>query len=135
MRMSFPDELFFLKSNGEAELTIDASLFPRTQTAMVRKKTQLRLTGDAATTDGLKLRLKSENGGPELLLTTNADGQVPGAVAGDPLSVLNGKPAFDQWTLRVTAADNPGLVKDGKLALTGLNDVMAYLEYDFQYRS
>jgi hypothetical protein len=135
MRMSFPDELFYLKSNGEAELVIDTTLFPKIQTNMVRKKTNLRITGDAATAHGLKLHLKSENGGPELVLTTDANGQVAGAIAGDPLFGLNGKPVFDKWTLRITAADNPGLVKDGKLVLTGLNDVMAYLEYDFQYRS
>lgn len=134
MRMSFPDEFFYLKSNGEAELVIDETLFPRTQTSLVRKKTNLKVTGDA-TANGLKLRLKSQNGGPELLLTTDAKGQVAGVVAGDPLFVLNGKPVFDQWTLSITAADNPTLVKDGKLVLTGLNDVMAYLEYDFQYRS
>ena len=135
MRQSFPDELFFLKSNGEAELVIDSSLFPRTQTNMLRKKTNLKVTGDAGTAHGLKLRLKSDNGGPELLLTTDANGQVAGAAAGDPMFVLNGKPVFDRWTLHITAADNPALVQDGKLVLTGLSDVMAYLEYDFQYRS
>ncbi|HYR44231.1 MAG TPA: hypothetical protein VER98_14475 [Terriglobia bacterium] len=134
MSMSFPDELFYLKSNGEAQLVIDATLFSRTQTNMVRKKTLLKITGDPATTHGLKLRLKSKSGGSELLVTTDANGQVAGAAPADPLFVLNGKPVFDEWTLRITAADNPGLVKDGKLAIAGIDDVMAYVEYDFQYR-
>jgi hypothetical protein len=133
MRLSFPDELFYLKNNGEAELTIDASMFPRTQTNLVLRKVHLRLSGDA-TTHGVKLHLKSQNLGAELVVTTDNNGEVDGRSAGQPLFALTNRPVFDQWTLQITAADNPGLVQAGKLSLKGLSDVMVFSEYDFQYR-
>ena len=41
---------------------------------------------------------------------------------------------LDSWTLRITAEDNPDLVRDGALDLSGLRDVLVLLEYQFLYR-
>jgi hypothetical protein len=133
LQLSFPDELFYLKSNGEAQITFDAGMFPANQLNPICRKCSLKVTGDA-TTHGLKLHLLSQNRNADLVLTTDAKGEVAGSAVGDPLYVFAGKPLFDQWTLRITAADNPALVQNGKLVLKGLSDLMVFSQYDFQYR-
>jgi hypothetical protein len=49
------------------------------------------------------------------------------------LQALQNEPMLDQWTINITAADNPGLVKDGMLELRGLNDLLIFFEYSFDY--
>ncbi|MFO1498526.1 MAG: hypothetical protein U1G07_09065 [Verrucomicrobiota bacterium] len=41
---------------------------------------------------------------------------------------------FDRWQIRITAADNPALVTNGVADLSGLEDVMTYTDYTFEYR-
>ena len=106
--MAYPDELFYLKSQGEAELTFDASLYPRYQTALVRRKLSLKVSGEPATAAGLTLRIVSSAHGAELRVTTDAHGELAGLQPTDPLGPLAGEPVFDTWTIRITAEDNPG---------------------------
>jgi hypothetical protein len=134
MRLTFPDELFYLKSQGQAQLVYDATLFPMTQTNLKRTKSSLRVSGDAATISGLTLRLASAVTGKTYTVKADASGVVAGAAAADPLSVLNGTPVFDTLTISILAADNPALVAAGKLNLNGLTDLMTYFEYTFDYR-
>lgn len=133
MNMYFPDELFFLKNKGNAELAFDADMFPHNHTNMKRTKITLKSGGDAATIGGLTLRLKSAAHGPELTLKTNAQGEINAATPGDPLKVLQNEPMLDKWTINITAADNPGLVKNGSLDLRGLKDLLIFFEYSFDY--
>jgi hypothetical protein len=132
LRMSYPDELFYLKSQGEAELVFDASMFPRNQLDLKRRKLSLRVAGAAAA--GLKLRLDSQAHGSQLVLTTDANGEVDGIAAGSPLAPLQGEPVFDTWKIAIDAADNPALAPGGVLDLSGLSDLMVFVEYDFNYR-
>jgi hypothetical protein len=134
MRLTFPDELFYLKGQGQAELTYDETLFPRTQTKLKRAKSSLRVSGDAATTNGLTLSIASTATGATYKVKTDANGVVAGTAAADPLSVLNGSAVFDTLMISISAADNPALVSAGKLNLTGLTDLMTYFEYTFDYR-
>jgi hypothetical protein len=133
MRMSFPDEMFFLKNKGNAELAFEADMFPHNQINKKRAMTALKASGDAATIGGLTLRLQSAAHGSELVLKTNADGEVNAATPGDPLKVLQNESMLDLWTINITAADNPGLVKNGVLELGGLKDLLIFFEYSFDY--
>ncbi|MGH7526455.1 MAG: hypothetical protein ACREMX_07100 [Gemmatimonadales bacterium] len=135
MRMYFPDELFYLKSQGDAELAFDAGMFPRNQTKLVRTDVTLKVSGEAATVGGLTLRLGSAAHGPELPLTTDADGEVNDTTAGQPLRALRNDALLDRWTVSITAADNPQLVTDGTLDLGGIRDLLVFFEYTFDYRS
>lgn len=132
-RMTFPDEMFYLKNKGEAELVFDAGMFPRNQTKLTRTDVTLKATGAAATINKLKLRLTSAGTAGEIVLTTNAAGEVNDATPGQPLRALRNKPMEDKWTLRILAADNPGLVTNGVLNLSGLTDVLFFFEYSFDY--
>jgi hypothetical protein len=133
MSMFFPDELFYLKNKGNAEFAFEADMFPHNQTNMKRTKVSLKAGGDAATINGLTLRLKSAAHAPELTLKTNAQGEVNATTPGDPLKALQNEPMLDKWTINITAADNPGLVKNGALDLRGLKDLLIFFEYSFDY--
>jgi hypothetical protein len=134
MRLTFPDELFFLKNQGEAELTIDASLFPANQRDPKRVSTIMRLSGEPATINNLKIRISTSQLGSELLLAADANGEINDSIPGVGLALLRGKSLQDQWKIRITDADNPGLVQNGKLNLSGLRDVLTLSDYTFTYR-
>src|SRR5438477_218193 len=68
MKFSFPDELFYLKNQGEGDLILDPSLFPMTQKDLKRNTTTIKLSGRPETVNGLTLRLVSEELGTELVL-------------------------------------------------------------------
>jgi hypothetical protein len=123
-----PDELFFLKSNGNAEIEFTGAMFAANQTDRRRTSVFLRLTGAAATVGELTLRLASEAHGEELVVTTSRTGDV------DDIVALHGEPLLDRWTVRITAEDNPRLVRGGRVDLDGLRDVLVFLEYTFDYR-
>ena len=132
MRMSFPDELFYLRNKGEAILEFSPGMFPRNQTNLKRTGVLIKVLGDAAA--GLTMRLTPAGGPAELTLVANAEGEVNDATPGKPLRKLHNRSMFDTWTLRITADDNPGLVADGELDLGGLEDVLVFFEYSFDYR-
>jgi hypothetical protein len=134
MKLSSPDELFYLKNQGEAELVFGADDFPRNQKDRVRTTDTIRLTGTPQATQNVKLRLTSDALGAELLLTTDANGEVHDTAAGAPLQGLRNKPVLDRWRIAIRAADNPQLVQNGVLNLSGLDDLMVFFEYKFNYR-
>jgi hypothetical protein len=113
-------------------MAFDADMFPRNQTKLKRTAITLKARGAAA--NGLTLRLKSANhGAAEIVAKTDATGMVVDT-AGQPLNPLRGEALFDNWTFRILAADNPTLVKNGVLDLSGLSDLLAFFEYTFDYR-
>ncbi|MCX4903451.1 hypothetical protein [Streptomyces sp. NBC_00878] len=135
LRLVAPDELFFLRNSGEAELAFVPGDFPRFQKNLVRRSATLRVSGPASLAAGLVLRITPDSTGTELVVTTDADGMVAGSAPGDPLGSLIGHPMLDVWKLRITAADNPGPIgEDGTLDLGALTDVQVFQEYGFDYR-
>lgn len=133
MRLSYPDELFYLKNKGEGILTFAADMFPRTQKNMKRTAVKLKVSGLPTTTNGLTLRLKADNHATEIVAKTDAAGMIVDAV-GQPLNPLLNESLFDRWNIRVLPADNPTLVKQGAIDLSGLSDISVFFEYTFDYR-
>ena len=129
LALELPDELFFLKNNGSAEIQFTGAMFSTVETSRRRTSVALRLSGEPTTISGLTLRLGSREHGSPLTVTTDAVGQVR-----DALAPLAGEPVIDDWTLGITAEDNPRLVRDGALDLSGLRDVLVSLQYEFRYR-
>ncbi|MEG4963719.1 MULTISPECIES: Tc toxin subunit A-related protein [unclassified Microcoleus] len=134
MRLMFPDELFYLKNQGDAELVFDAGMFPRNQTKLMRRVVTLKVTGEPAVTAGLTLQLTSKELGSTLAVKTDANGETNSAAPGNLLKGLENRSMFDQWTVKITATDNPKLVKDGGLNLKGIADILIFFEYRFDYR-
>ncbi|MFZ5818119.1 MAG: hypothetical protein ACOY93_22940 [Bacillota bacterium] len=135
LAMFYPDELFYLKNQGSAEIAFDASMFPANQVNLVRSRLVLRCTGDPAAVGGLRLRLFSRELGSEVEIQTAPDGTVDASAAGSPLAPLLGRPLLDEWTIRIKADDNPGVLRDGQLDLTGIGDLLVFVEYSFDYRT
>lgn len=131
MRVEAPDELFYLRNQGSAQLTFDAAMFPRTQEALVRSAVTLRMTGSAA--PGLTLQLYSAGLDTTLDVTLDSEGLASASSAA--LAPLLGQNVFDDWTLTITPEDNPALVLDGVLDLSNLEDASVFVEYTFNYRS
>ncbi len=50
------------------------------------------------------------------------------------LASLRGQPVIDRWHLAIRAEDNPQLAPGGTLDLTGLDDILVFFEYTFDYR-
>jgi hypothetical protein len=130
LKLAALDELFYLKNQGEAEVVFDATMFPRNQRDLARRANMIKLGGRPQTIAGLTLRLASTALGSELVLTSDARGEVLDAA----LLPLRGLPVLDRWRVTVTAADNPQLVQHGALDLSGLDDLMIFFEYEFGYR-
>jgi len=134
LAFELPDELFYLKSTGEAEIAFVDAMFPAYQRNRVRTDVVIALTGRPATIGNLTMRLSSEQHGEPLTLTTGPDGRVDDNTPEQPLRALRGEPALDRWTVRIAAEDNPQLVRNGSLDLGGLEDLQVLLEYSFDYR-
>jgi hypothetical protein len=134
MQLSFPDELFFLKNQGEAELTFEPIMFPRNQKDLIRTTNTLKLTGQSQAVQNLTLRLTAASVVGDLILKTDANGNVLDSPPGSPLRGLQGKAMLDRWRIRMQAVDNPQLVRNGVLDLSGLNDLLIFSEYKFTYR-
>jgi len=134
MSMSFPDELFYLKNQGEAELDFDATMFPHSQKDLVRSSTVIKVSGEPQTVQNLTLRLTSASlAAPAMTLQTDGSGEINDATV-VALQALRGQPMLDQLSVEIRAEDNPALVQDGQLDLSGIRDVLIFAEYGFTYR-
>ena len=134
LRVLAPDELFYLRQQGNGQIPFGAGDFPRTQTARSRTSSTLRLTGPSTLISGLVVRI-TPAGGAEIRVTSAADGTVAGAGAGDPLGALIGGDPATPLTISVAAADNPGKPASGTTVdLAALTDVQLLQEYTFSYR-
>jgi hypothetical protein len=109
-------------------------MFPRNQKDLVRSSDMIRLTGKPDTIRNLTFRLASTALATELVLKTDNEGLVQDKIAGSPLAGFRSKPVLDDWKIRITADDNPTLVRAGALDLSGLDDVQVFFEYAFAYR-
>lgn len=125
-----PDELFYLRNQGTAEIEFEEGMFPSNQEERVRTDTLLRATGDPGTVGGLTLSIHSA----ALDSTVDVTLDVDGTADADALGALVGGPLLDTWTVTVDPEANPDLVVDGDLDLSGLADLSTFVEYDFRYR-
>jgi hypothetical protein len=134
MKLSFPDELYFLKNQSEAELIFEPIMFPRNQKDLKRTTSTLKVTGQPMTVQNLTLRLITDTPGGELILKTDSNGEVIGSVPGSPMHVLEDKAVLGRWQIVIRSTDNPHLVQNGVINLSGLDDLLIFFEYSFNYR-
>jgi hypothetical protein len=131
MQLYYPDELFYLRNNGEAILDFNREIFPYNQVDLQRQTTTLKVLGAAAAINGLTVEVHSKTLNQAIKVKTDANGKV----AANAFNALALKDMVDEWTVKVLEADNPQLVKDGKLELAGLNDFIFLMDYTFSYQS
>lgn len=123
LRLYAPDELYFLRSQGSAELRLTSDLFPANHNNHRLKSYSLQAVGENVA--GLRVRVNFDGLGVAHTFQLDAGGNVSGATFPDPLN----RSLFDTWTLTINPNDNPGF------NLSNLVDVAVFLEYEFDYRS
>jgi Tc toxin complex TcA C-terminal TcB-binding domain len=128
LRLTAPDELFFLRNQGNAALVLDARLLPSNQGDPQLKSYFLQARGAAAA--GLNLRVDWAGLAAGHLFTLDAAGNADGAAFTAPVN----RTLLDTLAFSVSAADNPQLVKDGALDLSGLLDLSLFVDYAYTYR-
>lgn len=131
MQLYYPDELFYLRNNGEAILDFNREIFPYNQVNLQRQTATLKVLGEAPSINGLTVEVHSKILNQAIKVKTDANGKV----ATNAFNALAQKDMIDEWTVKVQEADNPQLVKDGKLELAGLNDFIFLMDYTFNYQS
>lgn len=125
-----PDELFYLRNQGTAEIGFEAGMFPSNEEERVRTDVVIRATGDPETVGGLVLSIHSAALDTTVDVTLDADGTADA----DALEAFVDEPLLDTWTVTVDPEANPDLVVEGDLDLSGLADLSTFVEYDFRYR-
>lgn len=123
LRMFAPDELFFLRSQGTAELRITPDLFPANHTNQRLRSYFIQAQG--TNVGGLRVKIDFANLGSSHTFQLDANGAANGATFPPPLN----RSLFENWTITIDAASNPGF------DLSGLTDFAVFVEYDFDYRS
>ena len=123
LRLYAPDELYFLRGKGSAELSLTPDLFPANHTNHRLKNYTLQAVGDNVA--GLRVRVDFAGPGVSHTFQLDSGGNASGAVFTVPLN----RSLFDTWTITIDSDNNPGF------NLSGLADVAVFLEYEFNYRS
>ena len=123
LRMNAPDELFFLRSQGAAELRITPDQFPanHTNARLLNYSIQAQGAGVA----GLKVNVGFENLASTATFTLDADGLADGATFPGPI----GQTLFDTWSIAIDPAAN------ASFDVSALEDLSVFAEYSFDYRS
>lgn len=130
MQLNFPDELYYLRTNGDGIMDFSEDMFPYNQTNLSRNNTSVKVLGKGDSAKNLTLQVHSEALDKTLKVTTDGDGKV---AATEFNSLKNGL-MIDKWTITISKADNPQLVADDKLDLTGISDIIFLSDYNFKYR-
>ena len=113
-----PDELFYLRQNGEGILEMLPADLPYFQTATSRTRVRIRLAGPTAATQNADVTIRAASG-PEIEVSSDADGVIDGT----QLDELLADAVPDVWTFAIP---------DGH---ADIDDIQVFVEYGFTYRT
>jgi hypothetical protein len=134
LRWLYPDAFFKFQDTGELKITLRPRDFPHDESAPVLTQIgALVVTDGSIQAGGLKVSLST----PTVAgATAQADsGGVIGSDAGSPWAPLARGTAIGDYVLKMTAADNPALVSNGKLRLAPVVNIALILGYTFAPRT
>ena len=106
-------------------------MLPYNQTNHKRNETRLKVLGDGDAAGGLTFNLQSEVKNKTIKVKTSNQGKV----LPNKLVMLRNGSMVDKWTITIPKADNPRLVVDDQLDLSGIKDFIFLVDYNFKYRS
>ncbi len=128
MKMMCPDELYYLKHQGNAEIAFEEDMFPQNQKNRVVQQMRMKVSGDEKIVSGLKMRLNFRNEAQHIDVVTDSAGQVC-----HDFDEILGKPVEGSWNLTINPEDNGWTDDDGREKLRMIDDVMMFMEYDYDY--
>jgi hypothetical protein len=135
MKLDWPDELFYLRSQGNAEISFTPPMFPYNHEQPTFKGIILNLDGQWKGSPGFELTLHSENTGQSTTLTLDENGTINSSQQdGNVLEEFLQTPIFDHWTISVGPPENQNAPEDGSPDHSWINNLSIILEYTFKYR-
>ncbi|MBA3588459.1 hypothetical protein [Methylibium sp.] len=131
LRWLYPDAFFLFYDSGVLALPLARGDFAPSETdPQLAELSLVVATTPRARAGGLVLHVAAP-GKPAVRVTTAADG----TVAVDDLAGAAGGTALGDYRIELQAADNPGWVTDGALALSAIDNIALVLSYTFTPRS
>jgi hypothetical protein len=135
LRWLYPDAFFQFQSTGTLTITLSEADFPYNQPSPVLTDVGVQVATDGSVAAaGLKLSLATPAHSAAVAATLDASGQFSSA-AGNAWAPLGAGTALGKYTLTMTAADNPSLVKGGALNLTPVANIALLIGYTFTPRA
>src|SRR5215471_8075916 len=130
LRWIYPDAFFHFQDTGELSIDLKATDFRFNETKPVLTSVSVLVATDGSIpASGLKIAL-STPGHASIVGQTDAGGIIDSDGA-SPWAPLAAGSAVGTYDLKMTAADNPALVKGGKLTLTPIVNIGLILGYNF----
>jgi Tc toxin complex TcA C-terminal TcB-binding domain len=136
LRWIYPDAFFAFQRTGTLSITLSQADFRNNET-----QPKLTAAGILVTTDttvpahGLKVGLATPAATAPVTATLGATGAADSTTGGSPWGPLATGSALGGYTVSLTAADNPSLVKNGQLDLSPLVNIVLLVDYAFTPRS
>lgn len=131
LRWVYPDAFFRFQDTGVLAIGQKVQDFASNETKPILSDVGVVVSTDGTLSpQGLTVRLSTPAKG-DVLATSDANGLIDSGAAGSPWTALVGGTAIGDYALTMNAADNPGLVKNGKLDLSPIANVALVLGYSF----
>jgi hypothetical protein len=135
LRWLYPDAFFHFQSTGQLSVTLQAADFRNNETAPTLNNIGILVSTDGSVpASNLKFSLATPAHAAAITATTDAGGAIATG-PGSPWVPLAAGSALGTYTLTLTAADNPQLVKNGVLVLSPINNIVLIFEYSYVPRS
>jgi hypothetical protein len=136
LRWIYPDLFFNFAQTGQLALTLGMGDFPLSESQPQVVSVGLQVsTASPLLPSGITFSLATSGNGAAVKATTDVSGTISSLSAGSSWSVLATGAALGQYQLSAAAADNPGLVKNGTLDLSNIQNIALVLGYTFTPRS
>jgi len=131
LRWIYPDAFFHFQDTGILTFSQTVQDFASNETKPVITNIGVVIATDGTLPpQGLIVRLTTP-GKTEIAASADANGVIDSDVAGSPWTALVGASALGDYSLVMTAADNPGLVNGGNLQLSPIVNIALVLGYSF----
>ncbi|MGW0882493.1 Tc toxin subunit A-related protein [Streptomyces sp. NPDC002671] len=136
LRWLYPDLFFRFRETGTLQLTLAAADFRTNETAPTLTSVGVVVgTSAPASPGGITVSLATPaTPAAALKATTDTQGSASSATTGSPWTPLATGSALGTYQLGVDAGDNPALVRDGRLDLSGITNLALVLGYSFTPR-
>lgn len=134
LRWLYADAFFRFQQTGVLDLALAAADFPYDQLQPVVTDVGVQVATRGVAPAGLKIGLATPGHAAPVVAALDAGGGF-GSAAGNAWAPLATGSALGAYRLSMTAADNPGLVQNGALALAPVINIALILGYSFTPRA
>jgi len=136
IRWVYPDAFYAFQSSGTLTLSLAQGDFPYNQRSPVLTSVGVVVaTAGGLSPSGLKVQLATPAHAAPISAPTDTGGSIDSSAAASLWAPLASGTALGTYTIAFTAADNPSLVQNGQLTLSGIGNVALVIGYSYTPRS